>query len=51
LLVVGSMKTRNLFPFRSLQSPRDVLRDPALWAWLAVALLAIIPARAVFAGH
>jgi len=50
-LVVGSMKTRNLFPFRSLQSPRDVLRDPALWAWLAVALLAIIPARAVFAGH
>jgi hypothetical protein len=22
------------------------LRDPALWAWLAVALLALLPARA-----
>jgi hypothetical protein len=43
------MKTRIRFPLRSIQSPRDVLRDPALWAWLAVALLAIIPARAVLA--
>jgi hypothetical protein len=31
-------------------SPRDMLRDPALWAWIAVALLAIIPARSVIAG-
>jgi hypothetical protein len=29
---------------------RELLRDPALWAWLAVALLAILPARAVLAG-
>jgi hypothetical protein len=50
LLPLGS-KTSSLFPLRSIRSPRDALRDPALWAWLAVALLAIIPARAVFAGH
>jgi hypothetical protein len=29
---------------------RDLLRDPALWAWLIVALLAIFPAHAVLAG-
>jgi hypothetical protein len=29
---------------------RDLLRDPALWAWLVVALLAIFPAHAVLAG-
>lgn len=33
-----------------LRAPRDILRDPALWAWLLVALLAILPARAVLAG-
>jgi hypothetical protein len=27
------------------RSPYDALRDPALWAWLIVALLAMIPAR------
>jgi hypothetical protein len=42
------MKSISLF--RSIPRPRDLLRDPALWAWLAVALLAIIPARAVLAG-
>lgn len=45
------MNRRNRLPFRSKCSPRDVLRDPALWAWLVVALLAILPARAVFAGY
>jgi hypothetical protein len=48
---IDSMKTRNRLLFPSIHSPRDVLRDPALWAWIAVALLALIPARAVFAGH
>jgi hypothetical protein len=24
---------------------RDLLRDPAVWAWVVVALLAIFPAR------
>jgi hypothetical protein len=28
------------------RAPYDALRDPALWAWLIVALLAMIPARA-----
>ena len=27
----------------------DILRDPALWAWVVVALLAILPARAALA--
>jgi len=34
----------------SPQRPRRehrMLRDPALWAWLIVALLAMLPARAV----
>jgi hypothetical protein len=31
-------------------SPSDMLHDPALWAWIVVALLAIIPARTVIAG-
>jgi hypothetical protein len=34
----------------SLRHSRDFLRDPALWAWLIVALLAIFPAHAVLAG-
>jgi hypothetical protein len=38
--------TRTGIPHR----PREILRDPAVWAWLFVALLAILPARAVFAG-
>ena len=29
---------------------RELLRDPAVWVWLLVALLAILPARAVLAG-
>lgn len=28
---------------------RDLLRDPAIWAWLLVALLAIVPAHAAIA--
>jgi hypothetical protein len=35
---------------RPMRAPRELLRDPALWAWLLVALLAIFPARAVLAG-
>ena len=35
---------------RTLPHPREVLRDPAFWAWIAVALLAILPARAALAG-
>lgn len=27
----------------------DILRDPAVWAWVVVALLAILPARAALA--
>jgi hypothetical protein len=28
------------------KGPGEILRDPAVWAWLIVALLAILPARA-----
>ena len=28
---------------------RELLRDPAVWAWLLVALLAIVPAHAALA--
>jgi hypothetical protein len=35
---------------RTLHVAHNLLRDPALWAWLVVALLAILPARAVLAG-
>lgn len=35
---------------RTFPTPHEVLRDPAVWAWIAVALLAIIPARAALAG-
>ena len=35
---------------RFLRAPRELLRDPALWAWVMVALLAIFPARAALAG-
>lgn len=35
---------------RALHVPRELLRDPAWWAWLVVVLLAILPARAVLAG-
>ena len=30
------------------RAARNILRDPAMWAWVVVALLAIIPARAAF---
>lgn len=43
------MKTPHIHE-RTFRSPTDMLRDPALWAWIAVALLAIIPARIVIAG-
>jgi hypothetical protein len=32
------------------RNPRDRLRDPAFWAWLVVALLAILPVHAALAG-
>lgn len=35
---------------RTLDVAQSLVRDPALWAWLVVALLAILPARAVLAG-
>jgi hypothetical protein len=35
---------------RRMRAPRELFRDPAVWAWLLVALLAILPARAVLAG-
>lgn len=44
------MKVRSPDPTRPFPTPREVLRDPAVWAWIAVALLAIIPARAALAG-
>jgi hypothetical protein len=28
-----------------IRRARDLLRDPAVWAWVVVALLAIFPAR------
>jgi len=43
------MKERSPDPTRPFPTPREVLRDPAVWAWIAVALLAIIPARAALA--
>jgi hypothetical protein len=30
--------------------PSGILHDPALWVWLFVVLLAILPARAALAG-
>jgi hypothetical protein len=45
------MNSSELLRFhRFRNAPRELLRDPALWAWLVVALLAILPARAVLAG-
>jgi len=44
------MKVRNQDSTRPFPTPREILRDPAVWAWIAVALLAIIPARAALAG-
>jgi hypothetical protein len=35
---------------RLADGPREKLRDPALWLWLIVALLAILPARAALVG-
>jgi len=39
------MKTS--FKLQSRRVPREPLRDPALWAWLIVAMLAMIPAASV----
>jgi hypothetical protein len=45
------MKRRSNEPTRLIRPTRgEILRDPAVWAWIAVALLAILPARAVLAG-
>ncbi|HXR56571.1 MAG TPA: hypothetical protein VN858_07205 [Casimicrobiaceae bacterium] len=44
------MKRRSNDPVRLIPPAREILRDPAVWAWIAVALLAILPARAVLAG-
>ena len=44
------MKRRSNDPTRLIPPTREMLRDPAVWAWIAVALLAILPARAVLAG-
>ena len=44
------MKSPHHETTRILPRPREVLRDPAFWAWIAVALLAILPARAALAG-
>jgi hypothetical protein len=44
------MKTRSNDSTRFIAPSRDVLGDPAVWAWIAVALLAILPASAVLAG-
>jgi hypothetical protein len=45
------MNSSELPPTRhARRAARDLLRDPALWAWLAVALLAILPAHSVLAG-
>ncbi|HSC24410.1 MAG TPA: hypothetical protein VLG08_11900 [Casimicrobiaceae bacterium] len=44
------MKTRSHDSNRSFPTPREILRDPAVWAWIAVVLLAILPARAALAG-
>jgi hypothetical protein len=35
---------------RPARLPHDLLRDPAIWAWLFVVLLALIPARAALGG-
>ncbi len=37
-------------PAASRHHGSDMLRDPAIWAWLLVALLALLPARAVLVG-
>jgi hypothetical protein len=44
------MKTHSNDSTRLIPPTREILRDPAVWAWIAVALLAILPARAVLAG-
>ena len=45
----SSMKTPKKFSEAApaARAALDILRDPALWAWLVVALLAIIPARSL----
>ena len=43
-------RTRLVRPAHESVGACELLRDPALWAWLLVALLAILPARAVLAG-
>jgi hypothetical protein len=45
------MKARSHDFTRLFPPSRDILRDPALWAWVAVVLLAILPAHAVLAGR
>jgi hypothetical protein len=45
------MQARRHDSVRSSAIPREILRDPAVWAWIAVFLLAILPARAALAGH
>jgi hypothetical protein len=44
------MKARSPDLIRPFPTAREILRDPAVWAWIAVALLAIIPAGAALAG-
>ena len=44
------MKRRSNDSTQLIPPAREILRDPAVWAWIAVALLAILPARAVLAG-
>ena len=47
---IRNMKTRSNDPVRFITPSRDILRDPALWAWLLVVLLAILPVRVALAG-
>jgi hypothetical protein len=37
--------TNRAHPAPAARRARDLLRDPAVWAWVVVALLAIFPAR------
>ena len=45
---VSSASERN--PAQRRRSVRAIVRDPALWVWAVVALLALLPLTSVLAG-
>ena len=42
--------TRERDPAERRRGVRAIVRDPALWVWAVVALIALLPLRSVLAG-